>query len=51
MRTVCVDDQQDLSAHLPAASHQDWETKDSEQTLMEVGIRKWAVPNRYKKFT
>lgn len=51
MGIVCVDGQQDLSAHLPADSHQDWETKGSEQILKEVGVRKQAVPNRYKKFT
>lgn len=51
MRRVCVDGLQDPSMHLPAASHEDWETKGNEQILMEVemGMKKLTVPNRYKK--
>lgn len=49
MRMVCADGQQDLSTHLPAASHKDWETQGSEQTLKELGMEKLTAPNRYKK--
>lgn len=51
MRTAYVDGLQDASTHLPAVSHQDWETKGNEQILMEVemGMEKLTVPNGYKK--
>lgn len=51
VRMACVDGLQDPRTHLPAASHQDQETKGNEQILMEVemGMKKLTAHNRYRK--